>query len=164
MRALLSILLGSLLLAPTSIPAIAADTDDNWLVAEGQRNGFPIIVRAKAELPEHRIRKQYGWLTVITWTYSVESGGLPGADENQKMNNLEDTIESRLEATGLCMAVASRTGNGKKEWSYYVRDRDEFISAFNKVMHGKPRLPLTMHFYHDPAWQELNRLLDSVKR
>jgi hypothetical protein len=90
-----------------------------------------------SDLPDESVRRNFSWLTVLTWNYSADSRGLPSHDEYQSMIELEDSIQSGLEKQGLCMQAISKTGNGKKEWVYYIRDRDEFIVAFNSVMHGK---------------------------
>jgi hypothetical protein len=80
------------------------------------------------------------------------------------MNGLEDIIESSLESRGLCMEVVSKTGDGVREWTYYIRDRDEFTRALNAALANLPRLPIEIAFYEDPKWQKLSRVRQSVAK
>jgi hypothetical protein len=89
---------------------------------------------------------------------------MPKSDDNARMKVLEDIIESSLEAHGTCMQVISRTGNGMREWSYYIRDRDDFIDALNTALAKQPTFPIEINFFEDPAWQELSHIQDSVAK
>jgi hypothetical protein len=135
-----------------------------WSLAEGERNGLPFILRYMSELPDTKTRANYGWLTVISWSYAVRGKGMPQAADNTRLNELEGIIHEKLEPAGHCILVISRTGNGQREWSYYIRDRDEFIAAFNDALADKPRFPIEITFYEDPQWSELRDLHRNVKQ
>ena len=136
----------------------------NWSVAEGERNGLPLIVRFIAEMPDQETREAYRWLTVISWSYVPGERGMPSREDNQRMYDLEDALEASLESKGYCIQVISRTGDGTREWSYYIREREEFIDALNDALAKKPRFPIEINFYEDPAWSELQGVHQSVTR
>lgn len=144
------------------VPQVASEA--NWSVAEGERNGLPLIVRFIAEMPSQETRQAYGWLTVISWSYVPGDSGMPSPEDNKRMYELEDALEASLESKGYCIQVISRTGDGSREWSYYTRDREEFIEALNDALAAKPRLPIEISFYEDPSWSELQDLHRSVAR
>jgi hypothetical protein len=141
---------------------VASET--NWSVAEGERNGLPVIVRFIAEMPSAETRGAYRWLTVISWSYAPGESGMPRPEDNQRMYDLEDALEASLESKGYCIQVISRTGGGIREYSYYIREREEFIDALNGALANKPRFPIEINFYEDPAWSELQNLYQSVTR
>jgi hypothetical protein len=99
----------------------------------------------------------------ISWDYAPRDGGMPTTKVHKQMNDLEDAIEQKLEAAKLCIQTVSRTGNSKKQWEYYITDRDQFLKAFNEVMRGKPRLPIKIDFYQDADWQALRDLHRTIK-
>jgi hypothetical protein len=164
MKKFIPTLLACIGLAQTAIGEPIATTEDSWFVAEAKVNGNPLIVRARNKLPNNDTRKDFIWLTTISWSYSLEPNGMPEREAQSRMNVLEDTIESQLERHGFCIQAISRTGNGKKEWSYYIRDREAFMEAFNKAMEGQLPFPIEINFFHDPQWLELNNLLMAVKK
>jgi len=145
-------------------PAIWAAPSDGWFAAKGETNGNLLIVRAKESLPDVNTRKVFPWLTVITWEYPLRSGGLPEPSVNDQIEVFESTTESKLEKAGLCVLAIIQTGNGKKEWSYYIQDREKFMEAFNKSFDGKPALPIKIEFYNDPDWKELEQLLAATNK
>jgi hypothetical protein len=136
----------------------------NWSVAEGTRDGHPVIVRFVNDFPNEQTRHNYRWLTVISWKYSPDQRGMPEPSDTARMKVLEDIIESSLEAHGTCMQVISRTGNGMREWSYYIRDRDEFIDALNTALAKQPKFPIEINFFEDSAWRELSHIQNSVAK
>jgi hypothetical protein len=56
---------------------------------------------------------------------------MPLEAENQRMINLEHTIEDGIESM---QHVYGHTGNKLKELVYYIHDQEEFLTSFNKVL------------------------------
>ena len=54
----------------------------------------------------------------------------------------------------------SRTGNGSKEFSYYIADRDSFIQAFNQALRTHPAYPIEINFFEDREWKDFRAILD----
>jgi hypothetical protein len=137
--------------------------DATWSVAEGTVDGLPLVVRYRSELPDQETRETYRWLAVISWSYSQGQSGMPQKEENARMNEMEDAVEADVESRGYCVQAVTRTGNGTRVWSYYIRERDEFTVALNRALSGKPRLPIQINFYEDPSWEELVNVHKSVR-
>lgn len=79
------------------------------------------------------------------------------------MNAFEDMLDLDLEKMGLCKQAVIQTGSAKKEWSLYIRDREQFMAAFNQSMAGKKQVPITINFYDDPEWSELKKVSQMMK-
>lgn len=87
---------------------------------------------------------------IMVWKYESE-GGQPTAEDYQRMNLLEDTLESALNQDLATLALVS-TGEGLREWTYYVRSEDEFLARLNYAFPGSPRFPIEIHTAYDPNW------------
>jgi hypothetical protein len=138
--------------------------EDTWFVAKGRENNLPLIIRARKQMPDIRIRQNFSWLAILSWDYSAKPNGMPEYETYLKMTELENRLESKLAKNGICIQVISRTGNGKKEWKYYITERQRFLESFHKVAKGKVGMPVEITFYHDPDWQELNSMLKSIRK
>ena len=87
---------------------------------------------------------------------------MPGTEENQHILMLEAAL-AKLERIGFCREVYRRIGAGLREFVFYISDRDQFIDAFNRCVAGDPRYPISINFYLDQAWSELQDLIDDFK-
>lgn len=88
---------------------------------------------------------------IIVWKYQSESG-LPVAEDNQRMNALEDSLESVLKESGFATLALVSTGEGLREWTYYAKSEDEFMARLNYAFAGVSPFPIEIHTAHDPSW------------
>jgi hypothetical protein len=133
-------------------------TQESGIIGEAKEDGLPVIYKLVDESPSAEVRNRYRWLTVVSWKYdrSVRNG-MPPEDTNKQMIALEHAIED-LERGALCRHAYSRTGNGLKEFVYYISDRDRFMDAFNNALSEHPPYPIEISFYEDPPWEEFERI------
>jgi hypothetical protein len=97
---------------------------------------------------------------VISWKYDPRvRNGMPAQETNQRMIALEDAIED-LEEAQLCRHAYSRTGNGLKEFVYYIADQGHFMEAFNDALTGHARYPIDITFFEDAAWEDFQKIRD----
>jgi len=103
------------------------------------------------------------WLTVVRWEYDGSSNkGMPGSEENEHMLLLE-AILGKIERPEFCYEAYRRIGAGVREFVYYVANRDQFLEEFNGYAAEEPRYPISITFYKDEAWSELQDLIDDLK-
>lgn len=115
------------------------------------------------EMPAHDARSAMPWLTVVRWEYDgSEDEGMPGAEESRQMLMLEAVLE-KIERPGFCHEGYRRIGAGVREFVYYIADRDKFLQEFNRYAATDPRYPITIEFYKDEAWSDLQDLIDDFK-
>jgi hypothetical protein len=73
---------------------------------------------------------------ITVWKYQSESGQ-PIAEDHQRMNLLEDTLESFLKDDGLA-TLALVSGEDLREWTYYAKSEDEFMGRLNYAFAAMP--------------------------
>lgn len=133
--------------------------EENWSVGEAEADGKPIIYKFISEAPKENIRASLRWLTVVSWQYDGSTNnGLPPKDINDAMMTLEDGLETIEGHGSVYMNVYTSTGNGRKEFVYYIADRDVFMHNFNEALKDHPPYPLKIEFFEDKKWEDLATL------
>lgn len=114
-------------------------------------NGRKIIFRYANELSLAFDPASQPVRIIIVWKYQSESG-LPLAEDNQRMNALEDILDAVLKKDGFATLTLVSTGEGLREWTYYAKSEDEFMARLNYALAGVPKFPIDIHTAHDPSW------------
>jgi Family of unknown function (DUF695) len=127
-------------------------TQDQWSVGHFVQNDAPMLVRARGTLPSKADREAYGHLILIKWPYTAGVNGMPNADDAERMQELELTLEANIEAQEVGIHALSLTGNGSREWRYYAHDTQEFMAALNRGLQGQEKFPIDLELLHDPEW------------
>lgn len=141
---------------------MAEPREDYGVVAKTMEEGKPVILSISKGANTDANRAKFPWLVVIAWKY--DGGAMPAKDINEKMLRLEDAIEDDIVTGEHCIHAVSRTGNGLKEWEYYIKDQADFTTRFNKAVMGHERYPIKITFYSDPEWKELTRFVGMLKK
>lgn len=148
-----------------SVPATDYD-DCDWVAAEGEADGAPMIFRFREHLPSAELMAKYRYLHVLTHTYAGydEEIRLPSTEEDQQMEALEQALETTVEAnSGILVAVI--TGNYQRQWRYYTNDSDAFMQDVQQALINVPALgadskkELGIESFDDPEWGALAELL-----
>ncbi|WP_196888258.1 DUF695 domain-containing protein [Aureivirga sp. CE67] len=136
----------------------------NGIIGEYEEDGFPIVVRFINEIPDNSIISRMAWFTVVSWKYDdSERNGMPAKSTNDKMLKLEGALETAFWKSDICKHAYNRTGNGLKEFNYYIENREEFMIHFNKTLEGHEVYPIEINFYEDPEWVEMHKIIDDFK-
>jgi hypothetical protein len=133
--------------------------EETWWLKKTVEDGKITLIRAREQLPPADERKGFVWLAVISWPYEAKENGMPLADVSKRMSTLEDTIDRELVQKAMCILTLCRTRDGLKEWEYYIKDRDAFTKALDKVLNGHPEYPIEISFRSDPEWESLKAVL-----
>jgi hypothetical protein len=99
---------------------------------------------------------------IIVWKYQSESGQ-PIAEDHQRMNLFEDTLESVLKDDGLATLALVSTGEDLREWTYYAKSEDEFMGRFDYAFAGMPAFPIEIHTECDPNWDMYEQFKAGVR-
>lgn len=94
---------------------------------------------------------------MISWPNASQSG-LPTKRESQLHYAFEDGLQAAEESERAGVLAAVATGEGKVEWYYLARSHDPFMRVLNKVLDGKPRLPIAISLEQDPEWSTYRRI------
>ncbi|ALN18602.1 Family of uncharacterised function (DUF695) [Ectopseudomonas mendocina] len=140
-----------------------ASTERIWSVAKATVEGKPIIYKFIADAPPLNIQQKMPWLTVISWKYEASgNNGLPPAQINKEMIRLEDGLETIGGNGTLYLDAYTATGNGLKEFVYYIADREAFMANVNEALSDHPVYPIEINFYEDRDWSDLAKLHQSM--
>lgn len=134
-------------------------------ISTNAQNGQKIIFRyAKAFAPPFD-RASQPIRIIIIWKYQSERSGQPVADEHQQMNLMEDALESALRKNCHFATLAMvSTGEDLREWTYYVKSEDEFMSSLNYAFAEMPAFPIEIHTAYDPSWDMYENSKPELKR
>ena len=136
-----------------------------WATAifRNAHNGRKIIFRYAQELSTGFDQACQPVRIIIVWNYQSESGQ-PVSEEHQRMNQLEDMLESVLKEDGFATLALVSTGEGLREWTYYSRSEAEFMARLNYALAGLPAYPIEIHIASDPNWDVYEQFKAGVKK
>jgi hypothetical protein len=129
-------------------------TNDKWTVAQGEKNGRPLLIRYRNERPQGVEQSAFPFLLSATWTYQPNEFGLPSAEEMETMDKFEDALVSGLEGSRTAHLMVVLTGNGERDWLWYTRGEKQAMSQVNQSLKGHARYPgVQFSVQSDQAWQ-----------
>ena len=86
---------------------------------------------------------------------------MPPVDDNELQVWFEDAIEHLGEAPhGYLMLVF--TGNGRKEWLFYVGDLEGWIASLNESLSAHDSCPVEIENWADVEWATWQSFADNV--
>jgi hypothetical protein len=134
-----------------------------WATAESrdEGSGKVIIFRYAQKLRPSVDRSLQPHRVIIVWRYDSESGQ-PAVGERQRMDEMEDLLGPVVESGGLATLVLVSTGDGLREWTYYARSEESFMSGLNDALAGRPPYPIEIHIADDPGWDTYGRFAAGV--
>ena len=125
-----------------------------------EENGFPVIYALVPELPPQSRRRELPHLAVVSWKYDgSQRNGMPNLDTNERMLQLEAILSGAFEEKPGSAHAYHRTGNGLKEFAYYISDPGAFMTEINMSLKALPRFPIDIKFYHDEEWSDFQELV-----
>ena len=143
---------------------IETDADEIGIIGEYDEDGYPIIVSFENEMPAAEVRERQSWLTVVSWKYDGSSrNGMPHSDLNTKMIELENALLDNVVSAENCTHVYNRTGNGLKEFVFYIASQDAYLKCLNDALADHPDYPIEIKFYEDSQWEDFQKLLDMFR-
>ena len=89
--------------------------------------------------------------------------GQPVAEDHERMNALEDALESVLKEEGFATLALVSTGENLREWTYYAKSEAEFMSRLNYAFGGTPAFPIEIHTARDPNWEMYEEFKAGIK-
>ncbi len=136
-------------------------TDDLWSVAQGVKNGRPLLIRYRSERPHGVEATSYPLLLSATWSYCGNELGLPAPEESELMAIFEDALASALEASQSAYLMVVLTGNGERDWLWYSRGEADSMSRVNNTLKGHRRYPVEFSIQRDRAWRAYSQFQTS---
>ena len=127
--------------------------DDQWSVAQLEKNGKPLLVRYRTERPQGVETAAFPFLLSATWAYQPNEFALPAADEMELMDQFEDALASALETSQTAHLMVILTGNGERDWLWYTRGEAEAMRCVNQALKGHRPYPVEFSVQKDRGWK-----------
>jgi hypothetical protein len=139
--------------------------NDPWLIAQSEEEGVPLLFRMRQSIPASVQPERYPELISILWQLENETiSGMPEDEELSAIIDFEDRLDG-LEGDALGYMMVAITGNGRKEWLWYVADISAFMSAVNVALSSAPlRFPIEFEASHDATWETFRALIGGAGR
>jgi len=138
-------------------------TDDVWFTATGEEDGKPLIFRGRQNVPAGVTESDYPTLLSIFWPYeAADESGMPDEETNDDQIDLEDALEV-LDSPGVSFQMLVVTGNGRKEWHWYVSDVEEWMTRVNELLAGHSAFPIEIVNYLEPDWAMYHGFISGVE-
>ena len=145
-----------------SSSALFPADESEWVLAEGENPGPPIMIRFRPLRPSRADMDRFRFLIIAYWSYEPDnSSGLPNEALSDAMREFEDRVVEASDADptwGTCVAV--KTHDGIREWRFYSPDVALFQSKFSRALDGLGPYPLEFEVFEDPEWEGLAQFRD----
>lgn len=130
-----------------------ASAHDLWSVAQGEKNGRPLVIRFRTARPQDAEPAAFPFLLSATWTFPPNEHGLPAGDEMERMDKFEDALDAALEASQTAHLMVVLTGDGERDWLWYATGEEQAMQQVNQALRGHPRYPVEFSVQKDRAWR-----------
>ena len=127
--------------------------DDQWSMAQGEKNGKPLLIRYRSERPQGVEATAFPFLLSATWSYQPNEFGLPSAEEMESMDKFEDVLASSLQESQTAHLMVILTGGSKRDWLWYSCGEEEAMRQVNQALKGHNRYPVQFSVQKDRAWK-----------
>ena len=139
------------------MPKLSNETDAPWLTTMAEYEGLPIALRVRPSADTPTNRGKFPKLLLASQELAeVTSNGLPVADYNDSLADLDHAVHGAIEQDGAGLVVLVETFSGKRNYYAYVAD-DSLVKRRVKVLQEKyPQHTLGLHGGPDPEWALYN--------
>lgn len=140
-----------------------AKPEDTWFIGEGLCDDQPVLLRGRQNVDQLVQRTAYPDLLRIALSYEpYDKSGLPDAETNEQLTQLEDKVFDALEQDLLCVFFCISTYNGIREWVAYTRSEQEAGERLEACFEGEPPFSIEVTIEDDPEWEEYRSLLEDA--
>jgi len=130
----------------------------SWLTAETTYEGFPLLLRRRADLDVESLRPAFPSLAVVTHEFIVrEPSGLPDADYNDGLAEMDLELVTAFDAKYTGVPALVETFGGKRHYYFYVSPDADVSAAISAVARRYPGERLSWSIRADPKWSFIER-------
>ena len=131
--------------------------------SKNEETGRVIIFRYISEFDPGFSRTSQPVRAIIIWKYKG-TNGMPVPVERERMDAMEDLLEPVVEANGFSTLALVSTGEESREWIYYAKSEEGFLSRVNQALGGHSAFPIEFHIADDPKWSSYQEFVDGLQR
>ena len=139
------------------------EQEQKWLTATALEDEFTVIFRLLPEIPTGIVTADFPARIEIIWTYqSPNESGMPGPDDQQIMNQLEERLVAAWQNAGIGYLSMLITGNQMCEWQWYLKNTDQALLILNEAIADLPPVAIDIHTESDPDWYAYSNFMQQI--
>jgi hypothetical protein len=140
-----------------------ANQDVLWFTATGEEDEKPLIFRSRSSVPSGIVESDYPTRMTIFWEYEpTNDSGMPDEECNNAQVEIENALEELAEGP-LSLLMLVVTGNGRKEWHWYVGDVAAWMNRLNDLLSEYPEYPIQIEDCQEPDWALYHNFITDVE-
>ncbi len=128
---------------------------DSWSLKKQQKkDSLECAFYRKNLAPEVGVRNpNYCFIAYLTFVYvPSDARGLPSAQDEATLFDIENVGFRDLESDGLAVQVAAATRSGMKDFLFYTRDAQQFLARAETFRDAYPQFQVGCEVGPDPDW------------
>lgn len=127
--------------------------NDSWFATTVESEGKPVIVRGRKHLKNFTDSKQYNDHVEFVWTFNSQTNnGIPTAEENKLMTEIEDALIKSLEHDLQSILTIVYSHKNRKTWLFYTTSVAEFKKRVSATLLEFKKIPIQVSFNKDRTW------------
>lgn len=131
-----------------------AKTQKWWTYPCEAENGRKILVSGRDGVDKERLSGKYIYRVEVCWKYRSETDGMPDVESADMLGKVTDALEETFSKENVAVMTGIYTGDGRRDWVFYVKNLNIFSGVFNKALRELPTLPLEFEAEEDAGWEE----------
>jgi hypothetical protein len=137
---------------------VSVESKDEWLEVKREVNESEVLYRYRAAINPALCFSEYPTLVSITWEFAEYDDPFKFQGSVEAHHADLETSLGGLNGEENGFLILVRTGEGVKEWLWYVKDFDDWMIKLNQSFSGKPAFPIKINPYDDPEWGTFKQL------
>lgn len=137
------------------------DTEsDSYSILEATlEGGFPLVAVINTELLQWDSKASHPWMAILTTKYDgSNNNGLPGNDDYQLMNEMEDEIMTELKDNEGYLNVGRETAKGERNIYFACKDFRKPSKVFLNIQKKYAKhFKMEMDIYKDKYWRSVEK-------
>ena len=135
---------------------------DQWLLARGERDGLPMLIRLAAAYRGMGPLHGYDHHIIVSAKLrSPTPAGFPSREEGDDLQRFEEDLCAVLEETNDSLCVLVITNNGLRDFIFYTRNPQGVKAKMDEALPGLKGFELSIAVEPDPEW-EIYRAFDNM--
>jgi hypothetical protein len=135
---------------------------DNWLLARGERDGFPMIIRmATAYRGMGPLHGHDHHIIISAKLRSPTPAGFPSQEEGDDLQRFEENLCSAIEKDDNSISVLVITNSGLRDFIFYTRDPNGAKEKIDAAISELKGFEFSIAIEPDKSW-EIYRAFDNM--
>lgn len=133
-----------------------------WTFPAQAENGRTIMVTGRDGMSDIAASGKYIYRVDVSWDYDALPDGMPDDASAQILEEVTDALTATFKKDKVAYITGIYTGDGKRDWVFYVKNLKVFSFVFNKALESLPLLPLLIEASEDADWEEYNEMREAT--